>query len=106
MRVGLKLTRALIVSLVILLASCGKGTPSQTTEAVNVYAIEAESPEPQIANRPIPKPIFSLPMDTPLEVLWDTYGKDYWACYIRTSDGRRGWVLCTSLDYKGDKDVT
>jgi hypothetical protein len=30
-------------------------------------------------------------------VLWDTYGKDYWACYIRASANQRGWVLCPSL---------
>lgn len=30
-------------------------------------------------------------------VLWDTYGRDYWACYVRTSSGQRGWVLCTAL---------
>lgn len=30
-------------------------------------------------------------------VLWDTYGKDYWACYVRTPTNLRGWVLCTSL---------
>ena len=30
-------------------------------------------------------------------VLYDTYGKDYWACYVRTTDLRFGWVLCTDL---------
>jgi hypothetical protein len=30
-------------------------------------------------------------------VLWDTHGKDYWACYIRTETEVRGWVLCTSF---------
>lgn len=30
-------------------------------------------------------------------VLYDTYGKDYWACYVRTTDFRFGWVLCTDL---------
>lgn len=30
-------------------------------------------------------------------VLWDTYGKDYWACYIQTLANQRGCVLCTSL---------
>jgi hypothetical protein len=32
-----------------------------------------------------------------VSLLWDTYGKDYWACYIRTSAKQRGWVLCASL---------
>jgi len=33
-----------------------------------------------------------------VDVLWDRYGKDYWACYIRTRSGSQGWVLCTDLD--------
>lgn len=33
-----------------------------------------------------------------VSVLWDTYGKDYWACYVRLTSGQRGWVLCTSLN--------
>jgi hypothetical protein len=33
-----------------------------------------------------------------VDVLWDTYGKDYWACYVRTASGRRGWVLCAALE--------
>lgn len=33
----------------------------------------------------------------PVTVLWDTYGKDYWACYVRTQTNQRGWILCTSL---------
>lgn len=32
-----------------------------------------------------------------LSVVWDTYGKDYWACYVRTPQRVRGWVLCTEL---------
>jgi hypothetical protein len=32
-----------------------------------------------------------------VDVLWTRYGKDYWACYIRTQSGSKGWVLCTDL---------
>jgi hypothetical protein len=32
-----------------------------------------------------------------VSLLWDTYGKDYWACYIRTPTKERGWVLCGFL---------
>ena len=42
-------------------------------------------------------PKLVLRAQEPVAVLWDTYGKDYWACYVRTSNGTRGWVLCTSL---------
>jgi hypothetical protein len=45
---------------------------------------------------PIP-PIVSIESGEPVAVIWDTYGKDYWACYVRTSKGVRGWALCTSL---------
>lgn len=41
--------------------------------------------------------ISSVKQGEPVAVLWDTYGKDYWACYVRSSAGERGWVLCTSL---------
>jgi hypothetical protein len=41
-------------------------------------------------------PIGSLSAGEPVAVLWDTYGKDYWACYVRTLRGERGWVLCST----------
>ena len=41
--------------------------------------------------------ISALKQGEQVAVLWDTYGKDYWACYIRSSENQRGWVLCTSL---------
>jgi hypothetical protein len=45
---------------------------------------------------PIP-PIASIESGEPVAVIWDTYGKDYWACYVLTSKGVRGWALCTTL---------
>jgi hypothetical protein len=45
---------------------------------------------------PIP-PVASIESGEQVAVIWDTYGKDYWACYVRTSKGVRGWALCTSL---------
>jgi len=45
---------------------------------------------------PVPR-IASIESGEQVAVLWDTYGKDYWACYVRTSHGVRGWALCTSL---------
>ena len=41
--------------------------------------------------------ISSLKRGERVAVLWDTYGKDYWACYVRSSTNRFGWVLCPSL---------
>jgi hypothetical protein len=48
-------------------------------------------------NRPPVPPLASIETGEPVAVIWDTYGKDYWACYVRTSKGVRGWALCTSL---------
>ena len=33
-----------------------------------------------------------------VSVLWETAGKDYLACYVRSSSGIRGWILCTDLN--------
>jgi len=43
------------------------------------------------------KVIFKLHEHQSIFILYDTYGKDYWACYIRTKDFKYGWVLCTDL---------
>ena len=43
-------------------------------------------------------PIATLPKGQQVAVLWDTHGKDYWACYVRSASGQRGWLLCTSLE--------
>jgi len=48
-------------------------------------------------NRPAVPPLVSIEAGEPVAVIWETYGKDYWACYVRTSEGVRGWALCTSL---------
>ncbi len=41
--------------------------------------------------------IAAVKQGEPVVVLWDTYGKDYWPCYVRTATGQRGWLLCPSL---------
>ena len=48
-------------------------------------------------NRVPIRPIASIERGEQVAVIWDTYGKDYWACYVRASKGVRGWALCTSL---------
>jgi hypothetical protein len=44
------------------------------------------------------RPIGNLAKGERVDVLWDRYGKDYWACYVKTLSGQRGWVLCTDLE--------
>lgn len=43
------------------------------------------------------KPVGAVAKGERLDVMWDGYGKDYWACYVRTQKGEKGWVLCTDL---------
>jgi hypothetical protein len=43
-------------------------------------------------------PIAMLAQGQQVAVLWNTHGKDYWACYVRSTSGQRGWILCTSLE--------
>ena len=42
-------------------------------------------------------PIGQLAKGETVDVLWNRYGKDYWACYVRTKRGDKGWILCTDL---------
>lgn len=42
-------------------------------------------------------PISIISAGESVAVLWDKYGKDYWACYVRTNNGTRGWMPCTQL---------
>jgi hypothetical protein len=51
----------------------------------------------QAAGRGRSKPVGSVAKGEVVDVLWDRYGKDYWACYVRTRNGTKGWLLCTDL---------
>src|SRR5260221_12758945 len=62
-----------------------------------VYSTESDAAYSGAINRTVGAPIASLSVGDSVAVLWDTYGKDYWACYIRGPTGKRGWVLCTDL---------
>jgi hypothetical protein len=42
-------------------------------------------------------PVGQIAKGETVEVLWNRYGKDYWACYVQTKAGDKGWVLCTDL---------
>jgi hypothetical protein len=63
----------------------------------NVFDSEYAAAYERSLNRPAVRPVSSIGTGESVAVIWDTYGKDYWACYVRTSKGVRGWVLCTSL---------
>jgi hypothetical protein len=64
---------------------------------VNVFNMQYAAAYERASNRLPISPIASIESGEQVVVIWDTYGKDYRACYVRTSKGVRGWALCTSL---------
>ena len=86
--------------LMVALVGCSKATPSLTKESVNVFADEVQAAYQGALNRPTPAPLETLNKGTAVTVLDDHYGKDYWACHVRTPSNTEGWVLCTSLNYR------
>jgi len=63
----------------------------------NVFDTEYAAAYEGALNRVPVSPLTSIEIGEQVAVIWDTYGKGYWACYVRTSKGVRGWALCTSL---------
>lgn len=100
MEANRKLIKAATTCLVATLADCSNSVSSHTIEQANVFGSEEQAAYEGSINRPAPVPLVTLARGANVNVLDDTYGKDYWACYVRTADGIKGWVLCTSLDYK------
>ena len=95
-----KLIKAKTACLVVAFAACTNGVPSHTNERANVFSSEEQAANEHSLNRPASIPLATLARGATVTVLDDTYGKDYWACYVRTSNEQKGWVLCTLLDYK------
>jgi len=53
---------------------------------------------PAASQKPPPgPPVGTIRKGEQVTVVWDTYGKDYWACYVSNSAGQRGWVMCPEL---------
>jgi hypothetical protein len=95
-----KITRTIITAAATVLAACSGGVPAHTTERANLFASKEEAYQEHSLNHPVPVPIATLGRGAHVTVLSDTYEKNYWACYVRTDSSVKGWVLCTSLDYK------
>ena len=70
---------------------------AHTIRQTLVYSSQVDAAYADAINRPAAVPLLTLPAGGPVAVVWDTYGKDYWACYVREPTGNRGWVLCTEL---------
>src|SRR6476469_2675000 len=100
MKANRSLVKATTAFLVAVLIGCSSGIPSHTIEQVHVFGTAAQAAYEGSVNRKASLPLVTLARGTTVRVLSDTYGKDYWACYVRAANGQKGWVLCTSLDYK------
>lgn len=57
----------------------------------------SESDAAHAESRGVPLPESHVKMGARVSVIRDRYGKDYWACYVRTRTNEAGWVLCTDL---------
>jgi hypothetical protein len=83
------------------LGSCvNSGAPARVKRVAHLYFSEADASIEGSVNHKAPTPLATLEAGSTVTVLSDTYGKDYWACYVRTSSSQQGWVLCTSLNYQ------
>ncbi len=92
---------SILLVLPFLLSGCAPtGMTTQVIEATGVFGTEEEAATAGSINRPAPKPLAMLAAGDSVAVVSDTYGKDYWACKVRTQESVSGWVLCTSLDYQ------
>ena len=100
MQANRKVIKSTAACLVATLAGCSNGVSSRAIEQASVFGSEEMAAYEGSINRPAPIPLVTLSRGANVNVLHDTYGKDYWACYVRTTNGIEGWVLCTSLDYK------
>jgi hypothetical protein len=69
------------------------------TARVGVFDSEYAAAYQHSINRVPVTPITSIESGEQVAVVWDTYGKDYWACYVRNSKGIRGWALCNHLNH-------
>ncbi|KID56161.1 hypothetical protein JF50_17935 [Pseudoalteromonas luteoviolacea] len=68
-------------------------------EDISVFDTESKAAYHDAINRPAPKPIAKLYKDSTVTVIYDTYGKDYWACRVELPNKIKGWVLCTYLTF-------
>ena len=69
---------------------------------VRVYNTEKDAARQNSKNISPSNPKAVLKKGAKIEVINDTYGKDYWACEIRYSDQDIGWVLCTFLIFQSN----
>jgi predicted outer membrane lipoprotein len=74
------------------------GKPVASLKQVNIFDSVYDAAYERAINRALAPPLASIGSGEQLALIWDSYGKDFWACYVRTSKGVRGWTLCNYLD--------
>lgn len=94
---------AVLVSAVVLLAGFvpaylrwGCQWLGRTERQLGLYPTEFDAADTGI-NQRTSAAMSEVASGETVAVLWSEFGKDYWACYVRTPDGARGWILCTAL---------
>ena len=79
------LISAAIASLAVTYELSLGGRVVVATKRADVFNNEyAAAYEAALNRTPVPR-IASIENGEKVAVIWDTYGKDYWACYVRTS---------------------
>lgn len=102
-RMKMSVAAVLVVVPVVLLVYLRHGSMWEAATEIQqgVYASKEDAAYAEgTSHRSPATELFSLEAGSSVSVLWDTYGKDYWACYVRAESGARGWVLCTDLQRK------
>ena len=86
-----------VLALVVGAVLVGGSWSATAIEDLKVFPSERDAAYSASSSTKAEPAISSLKQGEPVTIIWDTYGKDYWACYVRTSTNQYGWVLCTSL---------
>lgn len=94
LRVVLLVAGAFALVVVLAWGSTWKATAQNE---LTVWSSERDAAYATVKPEPTAQPVSRITRNAEVMVLWDTYGKDYWACYIKTPTNQLGWVLCTSL---------
>jgi hypothetical protein len=95
-----RVCHALLALVILSSCSSGRGDRVKVISETGVFAKESDPAAVGSSSLPQATPIATLRPGQSVLVLSDTYGKDYWACQVRTRDSQVGWVLCGSLDYR------
>ena len=95
--VNVVLVGGMVAALAIYCELSYGGTIVVSKRTTHVFKSESAAFREHSINLSHEPPVAVIEQGRQVTVIWDTYRKDYWACYVRTSTGIRGWTLCTDL---------